>query len=89
MIIAMESSVCINEEILFLDYISEYSYIHQRSLEVIGNSFDDSDINSFHSKAELDITPIDLTNYTTCILQIHYVNVVRNFVHLFYHPPKK
>ena len=49
------------------------------SLEIIYSAYYDSDMNSDHSKRDLDVTLIDSTDYTTCSSQNHNVNVICNF----------
>ena len=77
--IDMESSVWVNEEISVLYYITKESSTDIFLLEVISSVCDDSDINSDNSKVDVYITPIELTNDTTCSSHNNNFNVVYNF----------
>ena len=60
-----DASVFRNKEKSVEDGTNEDNCTIINTLEVIDSAYDDPDINSYHSKEEGDITPIDSKNYTT------------------------
>ena len=77
--IDIESSDWVNEEISVLDYITKASSNDICPLEANFSAHDDSDMNSDHSKVDVYIIPIELTNDTTCSYPNNDVNVVYDF----------
>ena len=78
-IIDPKPSVCINDDMTVLDYINEYNSIHPHSPKVMDSERDDSDINSDHTKGEVDAKPIDISNDTMFIYHNHDVNLFHNY----------
>ena len=77
--IDMKSSVYMNEKMPVLDETNEDNSTHLRLLEASDIARDDSDVNSNYYKGDVDNTPIDSTNDTTCSYQNQDVNINRNF----------
>ena len=75
----MKSSVYMNEKMPVLDETNEDNSTHLRLLEASDSARDDSDVNSNYYKGDVDTTPIDSTNDTTCNNQNQDLNIVFNF----------
>ena len=62
-----------------LGYINEDKYPHQISSELIDSTCYESDMNSYNTEGEVDVTTIDFTSKTTCISKNYDVHVVHNY----------